>query len=659
MKKFGGIFILTLGLFLFTQTCLADATISGAVTKAVDGTVINDITIYTYDTTTGVREDYDTTDAAGLYDLTVDAGSYVVYPYHYSGDDSNIYYIRDQQTLTVVDGAVETLNFSLTRRGRIIGQIVDSSGNGIHDAYTSCENIAEYRNGSDTDYTTAGGYYYLNPYPDYDYNRSAAGYYTVWASRTGYFGSKVTNNQLADEADTTLNITLTAQSTISGTIIDSNGLVLEGALVTLDENDTSRSYSAYTDAAGNYTVYVYDTSDYNGTAVGNYILSVEKTGYITESQPFSIAADESTSIDNNFTIAVGGNLTGAVYKADGTTAISGVDIEANDSLGNTYTTTTAADGTYSLSGLRTSKRYLIEASMAGYVTKKKYNVDITAGETTADKNFKLNAARTLSGSVKTKGGSGIKDATIELFRRNKPRSSSSDYEAESGSDGSFLVSDILPGNYRVEISKNGYVTKEIKRVKLKKNKTKNYKLTKASSVYGRVTYKKKAVAGARVYIYGVKKNSNFYDSEDCDGRGYYRFNNLKKGKYKIKVESTEYATKILKKTLKKGKQKTVNIKVGPAGSISGYVTEAGTDMPLYDYVVRIKGQNKYDYTDRNGYYIIDGLSPGTYKVFIHGTAYQTQYYTGSENASGATKVKVKSNKETANINFSLSETTNN
>ena len=109
--------------------------------------------------------------------------------------------------------------------------------------------------------------------------------------------------------------------------------------------------------------------------------------------------------------------------------------------------------------------------------------------------------------------------------------------------------------------------------------------------------------------------------------------------------TTNFAEKIVTKKIKAGKEKEINIKVSKAGSISGYLYNKDTGLPIGGYTVLIKDSTISATTDSNGYYIIDGLSPGNYRVYTTSVLYGLNYYNK--------KVKVRANKETENINFNL------
>lgn len=658
MKKLFFISLLVGAFFIFKpQVALATATITGTVT--LSGAPLYDMSIVAESVTTGSTVNGDDSDAAGLYSFTVAAGSYVIYNYDYIYPEYNVLYLVSYQQVTVVDGETKTINFALSRRARLIGHVYESDGSTpIYDAYLAFANVLGSSYGSAYDYSTADGSYYLIPYDYNDEAVSKTGVYDLRVTKAGYFGALVEDiNLAADNTDYTQNIELTGASTVSGTIEDKNGNALSDTTVTLTETDTntSYSYSATSDANGNYTISVFNTTDYNGTAEGSYSLQASKSNYITKNTTLEIEDDESTITGQNLTLTKGGKITGKVYKSNGTTPLSGATVTADDSYGNAYTTTSESNGSYSISGLRASSHYIITAVKSGYTTEKIYNTKVSLGKTNSKENFKLNSTKSFSGTIKSKSGTALEGVHVYLYSLNRSRSTDEDYSATTDSDGKFSFSNIVSGKYRMKISKTGYFIYKKESLSITKNlSNKTYKIDPASSLYGKITYNSKGVANAYIYVYGAYQNEDVgYGSASTDNNGYYRINNLKSGSYKVRVITTQYAQKVVDKTIDSGKQETLNIPLSAAGSISGYIFDSETRLPLDSYGIKVKGSPIVAYTDDNGYYILDGLAPGRYKIYVSESLYKPMYYGGTEDATNATWITVTANNDTGGRNFFL------
>lgn len=648
----GGFFILA------PNVALAVATISGTVTHQ-DGTAVNGISMYLYDSD-GNYESGDGTDSSGNYLMeNVAAGTYTLKNSTTNSTEPNIYFILSSQSVTVVDGESKDVDFTLTRRARLTGHVYESDGSTpIYYAYIYALHVDGSAFGSAYYYSLTDGSYYLSPSATSS-TTSAAGLYNLYVTKVGYFGQKIEDVDLAQDEVTnyTQDINLTGASTVSGQVVNSSGDPISGVTVTLRESDTAyyRTYTDVTDSNGQYSISVYDLNDYNGTAVGSYTLSTSKSGYVAKSVNFAISSNESTLADNNFTLTKSGAIRGTVYKSNGATPLSGATISADDGYGNTYSTTSASNGSYTLSSLRSSSKYTLTVSKSNYVTKKMYGVSVSKGKTTSSKNFKVSAAKSFSGTIKSKSNTVLEGATVYLYSRNKARSDAADYSATCDSNGNFSFTTIASGKYRLKVTKNGYLAYEKESASITKDiSNKVYKLSPESSIYGRVTYDKKGVAGASIYVYSEHEDKDVaYSSTTTDNDGYYRLANLKHGSYDIRVITTQYAQKITSKDIKEGTQTTANIALSLAGYISGYVLDASTGLPLSGYLVKVKDSAVTASTDNNGYYILDGLAAGSYKIYVSSTGYKTQYYGGVEEATTATSITVKASETTTGKNFSL------
>ncbi len=647
--------VIFLGISLSNQALAADATISGTVTHASDGTPVDTVIVYAENSATG-ELDYDVSDAAGSYSITINDdsdgtnGNYLIYNYISTSTEVNVVFYRTEQTVTLIDGETRAgINLSLTRRGRFEGYVYESDGTTpINNALAYYTRSTYWTDGFGSDYSTASGFYSVSPAPYLDATLSALGRYDVTVAANGYFGARE-EDILLDNEETAYpqNFILTKATTITGSVKNNNDTPLAGAALNLQLNESAvyNTYLADADDNGNFTVLVFDQYDYNGTAVGNYTLTASADGYVSESVSVAITADESALTGYDFTLRQGGTMTGQVTTVGDLLPLADVSVTATDGYGNTFTTTTDADGNYTFSNLPDSDNYTLTLSISGYLTESKYGISVAKGDTTNVEEVRLTEAVTFSGSVLTKPeGEAVSGATVKLFNRAKPRSSSADYTATTVTDGSFNFSAVAHGHYRVEVTKNGYVTLRREQLDLTNDVSdRNFRLPLSAIIFGRVTVGGEGVYQALVSVYSKNPATIGYGADYTDSDGYYYITSIKPAKYRIRVISTNYVDKTISQRLELGENE-VNITVGEAGSISGYVTEQETGLPLSSYLVRVRHKNNSAYTDANGYYIIDGLAPGKYKLYIYSTVHQT---------GRAGKVTVKAKTVTKSVNFSL------
>lgn len=599
----------------------ADGTISGTVTHASDATAVSTLYVSATNTSTGAVTTYAWTAADGTYSLTVAPGTYDVAPSTTTSVETGVIFLKTSTTVTVASGvAVTGKNFSLTRRAKFTGHVYTSDGvTPVADATVTMVSASGYANGNGYTTSLSNGLYTATPATT-DTTLSAIGGFTFTVSKAGYFAVSESDVIIgANESSTTKDVTLLPASSVSGTVTDANGVAVASATVTVTKSTGYSSYSAQTNASGAYTASIYETVA-NSTAVGDYTITVSKIGYVTTTGATAIGADGTTITGENFTLVASGTIIGTAL-SDGV-ALASATVTADDGFGSSYTTTTGTDGTYTLSSLRASMKYTVTISKTNYVTQKLYNVTVTAGATTSGKNATLSAAKAFSGTVKTTSDVVIEGAVVTLYKRNAARSSSADYTYTTKSDGSFSFTNVAPGKYRVKIVKTGYISSVIETINLTASVSgTTYKLALAGSIFGRVTAKNVPVGGTLIYVYALKNGKTVSLSlVITDENGYYRVAGLVKGTYKLYVWSTEYITNVVDVAVKVGIQKTANVALKRGGSITGFITDKTTGLPI-SATVKVVGTNVSTNADSNGYYVLDGIAPGARKIVV-----MNQYY---------------------------------
>ncbi|MBI4426506.1 MAG: carboxypeptidase regulatory-like domain-containing protein [Candidatus Kerfeldbacteria bacterium] len=635
------------GMFALAAPALAaDGTISGTVTHAADSSAIGSISLSAQNTSTYAIT-YASTTAAGTYSFTLAPGTYDVTPYTNVSSEPNITFIKKSLTVTIASGETKSgQNFALTRRGRFTGTVYAADGvTPIADAAVSSSNVSGYTYGGSYALTLSNGSYFATPSPT-DTTASAIGSYTLYVTRAGYFGATITNVALtANETTVTQNITLTPGSTVSGTVRDSVGAPIANATVTITKS-AGGTYSALTNASGAYTVSVYDLTNYNGSAVGDYPLSIAKTGYVTKTAAVSIAADGSALTGNDFALVAAGTITGTITSSTGG-GLSGATVTANDGFGGSYAATTDASGVYTLANLKPSTQYTLTVTKTNYVGQKAYNVAVTAGATVSGKNFTLPPAKTFSGTVLAKSNNAaVEGAIVSLYKRNKTRSEVADFSFTTKSDGGFIFGNVSPGKYRVKILKNGYINAVVDSIAITADVSgKVYKLDLAGSIRGNVyTANNVAVPSADIAVFALNNGKEVaYSTTTSDENGNFLVSALKKGTYRLKITTTEFVTRLVNITVKTGTQTTKNIKLNAAGSVSGYITDKETGLPV-TALVRVVGTAISAWSDANGYYVIDGVPPGNRRL----VAVSAYYNTSSQKAVGVSVGKTKTG-----VNFAI------
>ena len=168
---------------------------------------------------------------------------------------------------------------------------------------------------------------------------------------------------------------------------------------------------------------------------------------------FNLYGDPSLAIDTT----APGKIIGIVAQPDGS-AIKNAIVKLPTS--GKYTTT-ADDGTYSLSGIASGLQN-VDVSASGYYSREIYDVPITPGN-----KIRLDVCMTkavcgsISGYVLDESGTPLEDAFVKTIDGADCVSTLS--------DGSFLLSDIAPGTYTVIVDKYPYAEKSVSDVKVCEN----------------------------------------------------------------------------------------------------------------------------------------------------------------------------------------------
>lgn len=168
------------------------------------------------------------------------------------------------------------------------------------------------------------------------------GFYYRSYEATGY-GVYLENVQITEDTD----------GYIAGTVKNEAGEPIKGALLLINGGQ----FNAKTDAQGKYIL--------NYLPAGEYNVDVQALGYENQTVTATVASLETTTMDVTMTALPKHTLTGTVKDVAGDPIIN-ADIEVTGY--NTYTTTTAEDGTFEIANMFESSYYSISVTKNKYVT---------------------------------------------------------------------------------------------------------------------------------------------------------------------------------------------------------------------------------------------------------------------------------------------------
>jgi preprotein translocase subunit SecD len=263
-----------------------------------------------------------------------------------------------------------------------------------------------------------------------------AGEYEALVDEIGYDEFE-TELEVTGGNTTTVDIDLSARETgtLSGLVTGPDGPV-DNATVTVRANETEELVQQVTTGA--------DGSYETTLETGEYTARIDEIGFGVTQEEFTVAADETTTLDTTLDAIGTGTVTGTV--TGGGENLSGIEITAlNNATGVTITTTTTGpDGGYELT-LETgdvslqADSPLFEASSTAQL--------VQVNEThTVDFDLEPRETGSIQGTV-TAGGDPVEGVTVTVQDQATESEQSADV---TGADGSYTV-DLGVGSYQVVV----------------------------------------------------------------------------------------------------------------------------------------------------------------------------------------------------------------
>lgn len=334
-------------------------------------------------------------------------------------------------------------------------------------------------------------------------------------------------------------------------------------------------------------------------------------------------------------------IAGTVTDSVTTLPISGALVEAIRGNSVRYSTTTAMNGTYTLSGIEPSN-YTLVFSAAGYQT---YSVGA---------NPKNNQTLIVDAALVPIGGAiagtvidamsllPIGGASVYIFKNG----TLIDTQTTNGA-GMYTAADLAPGDYTVLATASGYQGQaQGAAVIVAMTATADFALQpNPGSIGGQVT---DALTGSPIEDaqIGVYLDSVQVGFANTDSSGNYTVPDLAPGDYVVVASSTNYETQAIGASVASNAATLLNFALEqPPGSIAGTVLDASTTDPIPGASITIFQDEVVILTlltDSSGNYEAPGLAPGDYFVFVQASGYQS--------AGSAASV---SSRSTTFVDFSL------
>jgi uncharacterized repeat protein (TIGR01451 family) len=458
--------------------------ISGKVVRASDGSPVQQIWVYLYNSSFGYVQNV-AVDSAGHYAFRgLVAGGYYLRADYNSEGLINVYYENslNSQSATLISlkegQAITDRNFVLVSGGIITGVITnESSGQPLPNtnvtAYdTSWNWVQATSTGSNGRYTLTGlpaGSFYLegvNSIGDFGFLKTCYINASTHASATPITlssGSRLTN----------VDFSLLQGGSISGRILrESDKTPIQNISVYAYDNAGNYFGQATTGVDGHYAIKslppgTYYVTTYNSLGyINKYYRDVANRAAATGIQ----VAQGSDTGNIDFSLIMGGSISGQILRESDKAPIQNISVYAYDSFG-TYVSSgaTGADGRYVIRNLSSGTYYVNTYNSQSYVNKYYKDaatraaataIQVTQGSETGNIDFSLVLGGSISGQILRESDKApIQNIYVYAY------DSFGSYcgGVGTGADGRYIIKGLSSGTYFVNTGNNqGYINEYYK-----------------------------------------------------------------------------------------------------------------------------------------------------------------------------------------------------
>jgi len=204
--------------------------------------------------------------------------------------------------------------------------------------------------------------------------------------------------------------------------------------------------------------------------------------------------------------------------------------------------------------------------------------------------------------------------------------------------GLFYFTNLEPGYYELEFSKNGYFSEEKRSVFINTDEI----------TYTNVALKKLTARGelsdievtvldsaSSEYIYDTQVSLSNLSAISYEVDMYYTdvlgkaiLTNVPNGRYLLEIKKQNYEVYTLEVDIQSSSSLTYEVELVSltSGGLEGFVIDISTNLPISDATVAINGEEIT--TDSNGYYSVNSLQQARYSITVSKTGYNTATFYG-------------------------------
>lgn len=337
-------------------------------------------------------------------------------------------------SFTLANGQSRNIVFSLSiLNGKISGVIKSKTGQMISSASVFVKGTSTIYNAV----SDANGNYSVTSLP--------LGKYFITAIKSGYSSSAIDSIELTTSAQNGISTIADFSFNllrIRGTVKDSlSNAAINGA--TISVSGSAGSGTATTNTKGEFLV------DNLSPGPTTYSVSISKDGYSTQTQTVSPSASDTLITLNTAIVANIGKISGTVKDANNNALPFSVAMKATSS-GNTYSTTSDANGNFVFDNIANGTTYTIATD----IFKSGYDNVNTTVQFPQTQTLVSGVALTIEPkTAELKGSAGTVDAALELSEASAkitPRI------VNSTTDFSFSFKFLPSGSYTLKVSKDGF-----------------------------------------------------------------------------------------------------------------------------------------------------------------------------------------------------------